>query len=244
MRWRRACAPPSQTSDTRLSVLGVSRPDPPKGGAMLFPQALPDARARRRRHRYKCRLFHCAGPAGDREEAGWSIDDGRRDRRAARLRSQGRRRGRSRGLVTETQRRIAAEAWAFRTRVEREAADRFTRLATTISRFDAASPLPAMMQRAGGAARRSGSPASRRPAANAEEGDLGAHAGGSGHAGTGEVRHRRRSGARLALRAHPLIVPCADVRTGAVLRTIGGGARLAVLASAACVQPRRRSTGC
>ena len=51
--------------------------------------------------------------------------------------------------MTETQRRIAAEAWAFRTRVEREAADRFTRrLATTISRFDAASPLPAMMQRA------------------------------------------------------------------------------------------------
>ena len=50
--------------------------------------------------------------------------------------------------------------------------------------------------------------------------------------------------ARLALRAHPLIVPCADVRTGAVLRTIGGGARLAVLASAACVHPRRRSTGC
>ena len=50
--------------------------------------------------------------------------------------------------MTETQRRIAAEAWAFRTRVEREAADRFTRLATAISRFDAASPLPAMMQRA------------------------------------------------------------------------------------------------
>lgn len=50
--------------------------------------------------------------------------------------------------MTETQRRIAAEAWAFRTRVEHEAADRFTRLATTISRFDAASPLPAMMQRA------------------------------------------------------------------------------------------------
>src|SRR5205807_9161650 len=59
-----------------------------------------------------------------------------------------RRRRRSPGLVTETQRRIAAEAWAFRTRVEHEAADRFTRLATAISRFDAASPLPAMMQRA------------------------------------------------------------------------------------------------
>src|SRR2546428_14133602 len=36
MRWRRACAPPSQTSDTRRSVLGVSCPDQPKGGTMLF----------------------------------------------------------------------------------------------------------------------------------------------------------------------------------------------------------------
>src|SRR5439155_19656553 len=49
--------------------------------------------------------------------------------------------------------------------------------------------------------------------------------------------------ARAWLSARILIVPCADVRTGAVLRTIGGGARLAVLACAACVQPRRRSTG-
>jgi len=50
--------------------------------------------------------------------------------------------------VTETQRRIVAEAWAFRTRVEREAADRFIRLATAISSFDASSPVPAMMRRA------------------------------------------------------------------------------------------------
>jgi len=50
--------------------------------------------------------------------------------------------------VTETQRRIVAEAWAFRTGVEREAADRFARLATAISRFDAPSPLPALMRRA------------------------------------------------------------------------------------------------
>ena len=50
--------------------------------------------------------------------------------------------------MTETQRRIVAEAWAFRTGVEREAADRFARLATAISRFDAPSPLPALMRRA------------------------------------------------------------------------------------------------
>lgn len=50
--------------------------------------------------------------------------------------------------MTETQRRIVAEAWAFRTRVEREAAERFTRLATAISLFDAASPVPELMRQA------------------------------------------------------------------------------------------------
>jgi Rubrerythrin len=50
--------------------------------------------------------------------------------------------------VTETQRRLVADAWAFRTRVEREAAARFIRLATEISRFDPHSPVPALMRRA------------------------------------------------------------------------------------------------
>lgn len=45
-------------------------------------------------------------------------------------------------------RRAAAEAWAFRARVEQEAALRFDRLATTVAGFDADSPVPAMMRRA------------------------------------------------------------------------------------------------
>ena len=45
-------------------------------------------------------------------------------------------------------RRAAAEAWAFRARVEQEAALRFDRLAATVARFDAGSPVPAMMRRA------------------------------------------------------------------------------------------------
>lgn len=40
------------------------------------------------------------------------------------------------------------EAWAFRARVEREAALRFARLADEIAAFDAESPVPAMMRKA------------------------------------------------------------------------------------------------
>ena len=45
-------------------------------------------------------------------------------------------------------RRAAAEAWAFRARVEQDAAQRFDRLAEVIASFDAGSPVPAMMRRA------------------------------------------------------------------------------------------------
>ncbi len=45
-------------------------------------------------------------------------------------------------------RRAAAAAWAFRARVEQEAALRFDRLAATVASFDADSPVPAMMRRA------------------------------------------------------------------------------------------------
>ncbi|HUM11174.1 MAG TPA: ferritin-like domain-containing protein [Myxococcaceae bacterium] len=45
-------------------------------------------------------------------------------------------------------RRAAAEAWAFRARVEQEAAQRFDRLAAIVAGFDPGSPVPAMMRRA------------------------------------------------------------------------------------------------
>jgi hypothetical protein len=45
-------------------------------------------------------------------------------------------------------RRAAGEAWAFRARVEQEAALRFDRLATVVAGFDPDSPVPAMMRRA------------------------------------------------------------------------------------------------
>jgi len=45
-------------------------------------------------------------------------------------------------------RRTAAEAWAFRARVEQEAALRFDRLAAVVAGFDPGSPVPAMMRRA------------------------------------------------------------------------------------------------
>ena len=45
-------------------------------------------------------------------------------------------------------RRAAAEAWAFRARVEQDAALRFDRLATVVAGFDPGSPVPAMMRRA------------------------------------------------------------------------------------------------
>jgi rubrerythrin len=45
-------------------------------------------------------------------------------------------------------REVAAEAWAFRARVEREATLRFSRLAEEIAAFDPESPVPALMRRA------------------------------------------------------------------------------------------------
>jgi len=51
-------------------------------------------------------------------------------------------------------RRAAAEAWAFRARVEQEAALRFDRLAATVASFDDDSPVPAMMRRAANDERR------------------------------------------------------------------------------------------
>ena len=47
-----------------------------------------------------------------------------------------------------TARRAAGGAWAFRARVEQEAALRFDRLATVVAGFDPDSPVPAMMRRA------------------------------------------------------------------------------------------------
>ena len=50
--------------------------------------------------------------------------------------------------MSEAYRRIAGEAWAFRARVETEAARRFSRLASAIAAFDPLSPVPALMERA------------------------------------------------------------------------------------------------
>ena len=50
--------------------------------------------------------------------------------------------------MNEALRRTAGEAWAFRTRVERDAAQRFARLAGVIAAFDARSPLPALLRNA------------------------------------------------------------------------------------------------
>jgi hypothetical protein len=47
--------------------------------------------------------------------------------------------------VSDEARRIAGEAWAFRARVEWEAAKRFQRLAAAIAEFDGSSPLPASL---------------------------------------------------------------------------------------------------
>jgi rubrerythrin len=50
--------------------------------------------------------------------------------------------------VTEGLRRLAGEAWAFRTRVEQDAARRFARLAAAIAEFDSRSPVIPLLQRA------------------------------------------------------------------------------------------------
>jgi hypothetical protein len=49
--------------------------------------------------------------------------------------------------VNEALRRAIGSAWAFRTRVEHEAAERFARLAKAISAFDPESPVVALMER-------------------------------------------------------------------------------------------------
>lgn len=50
--------------------------------------------------------------------------------------------------MNEALRRRAGEAWAFRTRVERDAARRFARLSGVISAFDPDSPVPALLRHA------------------------------------------------------------------------------------------------
>ena len=50
--------------------------------------------------------------------------------------------------MSEAVRRTAGEAWAFRSRVEHEAARRFARLAGAIAGFDAESPVPALLRSA------------------------------------------------------------------------------------------------
>ena len=52
--------------------------------------------------------------------------------------------------MTDAVRRAAGEAWAFRARVEREAASRFARLAAAIPDFDPGSPVPGLLRRAAG----------------------------------------------------------------------------------------------
>jgi hypothetical protein len=56
--------------------------------------------------------------------------------------------------VKEALRRTIAGAWAFRTRVEREAAERFARIGAAIASFDAESPVVPLMERAEGDERR------------------------------------------------------------------------------------------
>jgi len=56
--------------------------------------------------------------------------------------------------VREPLRQTIGVAWAFRTRVEREAAGRFARLGAAIASWDAASPVVALMERATGDERR------------------------------------------------------------------------------------------
>src|SRR5262249_21683200 len=89
----------------------------------------------------KGRGGRCCGPrAGEGRGQG-------EEAAARRRREHGLVRGWSQGLVTWA-RRAAAEAWAFRARVEQEAALRFERLAAVIASFGSASPVPAMMRRA------------------------------------------------------------------------------------------------
>jgi hypothetical protein len=56
--------------------------------------------------------------------------------------------------VKEALRRTIAAAWAFRTRVERDAAERFARIGAAIGAYDGGSPIVALMERAAGDERR------------------------------------------------------------------------------------------
>src|SRR5712691_11334786 len=116
-------------------------------------EALPAARAGRRHGGIRFRLRgHGPDPGRLRQEARGPRRRRRRRRRdregTGRRRWHGRRRGRGHRLVNGGPRREAGEAWAFRARVEREAARRFERLGAAISAFDPGSPVPALLQRA------------------------------------------------------------------------------------------------
>lgn len=52
--------------------------------------------------------------------------------------------------MTDAVRRAAGEAWAFRARVEREAASRFSRLSAAIPAFDPGSPVAGLLRRTAG----------------------------------------------------------------------------------------------
>src|SRR4030095_16823213 len=56
-------------------------------------------------------------------------------------------RRRGQGLVTDKARRSAADAWAFRAKVEQEAAVRFDRLAAVIAEFEPGLPGPRPLRR-------------------------------------------------------------------------------------------------
>src|SRR5205085_773716 len=86
------------------------------------------------------------GPAKRRQV----VRGSRRRRRAGRGAEEAGVRRRSAGLVTSEVGRRAGEAWAFRTRVERDAARRFRRLAVAIAGFDSASPVPGLLAAAAG----------------------------------------------------------------------------------------------
>src|SRR5262249_10604332 len=72
----------------------------------------------------------------------------RRGGRGAGRRNVRERRGRSHRLVNDAVRQTAGAAWAFRARVEREAAHRFRRLSAAIPAFDPESPVCALLWRA------------------------------------------------------------------------------------------------
>src|SRR6267142_2711488 len=138
-------------------------PPPFEGSYHAVQEALPAAGSGRRDggNRFRVR-WAGQGPGGRRQEPrgprrrhfprrrdGEGAGHRRRDGKGAGQRrwSRGRR---GRRLVTDAVRRAAGEAWAFRARVEREAASRFARLAAAIPDFDPGSPVPGLLRRAAG----------------------------------------------------------------------------------------------